>query len=225
MNIFLQEPDSTLWRAIIDRMNGYRQKLEFKCVETEEQILRETFALDTYALFILNLKEPTNPYMMNFIHSNGKKVPILLILEKDYDPDTLKTLYYLGYDDFIVKDFYMQEIAWKIYKLCNIWNDERFFLSPGVYFDCKKWMFYYHDEVVSLGKKEATLLKYLFVKSPNIISCDEIISLVYHDEIVSPESIRALVKQLRAKLPIELIRTVRGEGYQITHLSTFKANP
>ncbi|MBE0496809.1 MAG: response regulator transcription factor [Campylobacterales bacterium] len=224
MNIFLQEPDVSLHTAIIERMNMYRQKLEFKCVETEEEIFKEEF-LDAYALFILNLKEPTNPRILNFIRANGGIAPVLLILDADFDPDTLKALYYLSYDDFIVKDFYTQEMTWKIYKLCNVWNDERFFLAQDVYFDCKKWMFHYHDQAISLGKKEATLLKNLFLKSPHVMTCDEIISLVYNDEIVSPESIRALVKQLRAKLPIDLIGTVRGEGYQITHLSTFKANP
>lgn len=224
MNIFLQEPDVALQKAIVGRVNSYRQKMDFKCVQTEEELFQEEF-LEGYALFILNLKEPTNPRMMNYIRANGGGAPILLILEADFDPDIIKTLYYLGYDDFIVKDFYTQEITWKIYKLCSIWNEERFFLSPDVYFDCKKWTFWYHDQAVSLGKKEAALPKYLFIKSPLLLTCDEVVTLVYENEIVTQECIRALVKQLRAKLPVDLIKTVRGEGYQITHLSMFKANP
>lgn len=64
-----------------------------------------------------------------------------------------------------------------------------------------------------LAKKEALLLKCLFLKSHGITSCDEIISLVYQNEIVSQERIRALIKQLRDKLPYDLIRTFCGKGY------------
>jgi len=117
-----------------------------------------------------------------------------------------------------VKDFLPEEITFSIYKLCDIWNDNNFFIAKDVYFDVQNAKFVYHDHDILLGKKETLLLKHLFLKSSHIVSFNEIASYVYHDEIVSEERMRSLVRQLRSKIPFNLIETIKGEGYKIiTH--------
>jgi len=75
----------------------------------------------------------------------------------------------------------------------------------------------YHEEEIVLGKKEALLLKLLFVKVHHIVSSAEIEYYVYQDEAISEERIRSLVRQLRAKIPLDLIETVKGLGYRIAN--------
>ncbi len=69
-----------------------------------------------------------------------------------------------------------------------------------------------------MGKKEALLLKFLSVKSPHSVSFTEIACYVYQDEVASEERIRSLVRQLRSKVPHDLIETVKGEGYKIVNI-------
>jgi len=218
VKVFLLEPDGVLADSIDTYLNQLRLKMKLKKVQNEEEIFKEDFAsLSTYSLFILNLKNPTDPSIMHYLRENGGDAPILLILEASLDPRNFKTLYYLSYDDMIVKDFSPPEIAFRIYKLCDIWNDDTFFVSKEVYFDFKHAKFINHEQEIILGKKEALLLKLLFVKSHHIVSFHEIEYYVYQDEAVSEERIRSLVRQLRSKVPHELIETVKGEGYRIAH--------
>lgn len=218
MKVFLLEPDEVLADSIDTYLNQLRLKMKIKKVQKEEAIFEEDVAsLSTYSLFILNLKNPTDPSTMHYIREHGGDAPILLVIEATIEPHNFKTLYYLSYDDMIVKNFSPQEIAFRIYKLCDIWNDDTFFVTKDIYFDFKHAKFIKHEQEIVLGRKEALLLKLLFVKSHHIVSSHEIEYYVYQDEAVSEERIRSLVRQLRSKIPHDLIETVKGEGYKIAN--------
>lgn len=219
MKIFLCERDEILRNDIIDCLNRYRLKINIKSFEDENMIFEEEESLLLYSLFILNLKNPEDTRILKFIRDSGSTAPILLILERDVSPHIFKKIYYLSYNDVIRKDFYPQEIVFHIYKLCDIWNDDIFFVSKEIYFDYKNSIFIYNDLSIHLGKKEALMLKFLFVKTSYVISFDEIIYYVYDNEIVTEERIRSLIRQLRGKLPIKIIQTVKGEGYKLKSLN------
>lgn len=222
MKVFLLEPDSVLADKIDEYLNSLRLKMKIKKATTAEELRQEAPFFDSYKLFILNLKNPTNPCAMRFIREHGGDAPILLILESSFDPSLLKTLYYLSYNDVILKDFSPQELAFRIYKLCDIWNDDNFFLTQDMYVDFKHSKFMNKEEEIALGKKEALLLKLLAVKSPQLVSFPEISCYVYLDEVASEERIRSLVRQLRSKIPHDFIECIKGEGYKIINLSVKK---
>jgi len=218
VKVLFLEPDRALADSIDIFMNQLRLKMHMKKIQSEEDIIQEGSSLLNYSLFILNLKNPTDPSILKFIRQTGNEAPILLILEKEVNPRMLQTLYYLSYDDLIVKDFTPEEIAFRIYKLCHIWNDDTFCLSKDVCFDFKNALFIHNEEKTFLGRKEALFLKYLLAKSPHVVSFEEIESYVYLNEVISQERVRSLVRQLRAKLlPFHLIETVKGEGYKIVN--------
>ncbi len=218
MKIFLLEPDRELANEIDKALNRLRLKMDVKKVQNEEDLFNEdAVALASYNLFILNLKNPTDVCTMKFLREHGSDAPILLILEPNPEPTIFKTLYYLSYESVIVKDFLPEEIIFSIYKLCDIWNDDNFFLSKDVYFDFQHCKFINHEEEVILGKKEALLLKLLSIKSPHVTSFNDIACYVYQGEIASEERIRSLVRQLRAKIPLDFIETHKGEGYKIVN--------
>ena len=218
VKVFLLEPDKELADRIDICLNSLRLKMKIKKVCSEEALKEEVSYLNTYALFILNLKNLTNPCVMRFIRDHGGDAPILLILEATIPASDFKTIYYLSYDDIIVKDFIPEEIAFRIYKLCHIWNNDNFFLSKDIYFDFKNALFVNKEEKIFLGRKESLFLKYLLAKSPHVVSFEEIICYVYLNEVVSQERIRSLVRQLRAKLlPFHFIETLKGEGYRIVN--------
>lgn len=216
MKVFFLEPDNVLADTLDTYLNSLRQKLTIKKVHEEEEIFQEDVdSLLDYSLFVLNLKHPTDACILHYLRSNGCTAPVLLVLEPNPDRSLFKTLYYLGYDNVITKPFCPEEITFSIYKLCNIWNDENFFITKDIFFDFKHAKFINHNQEVLLGKKEALLLKFLFIKSPHTVSFDEISSYIYQDEIASEERMRSLVRQLRSKIPHDLIETIKGVGYKI----------
>jgi DNA-binding response OmpR family regulator len=215
MKMLLLEPDKKLAKDIVDYVDSTRVTLEAKIIHEEIEVYDDVAFLEECSIFVLNLKEPLNINTMRFIRENGNDAPILLICEKDIQPRMFKVIYYLSYNDIIVKDFSPEEIAFRIYKLCNLWNDDVFFINHETFYDFKKAIFVHNDERVHLGRKEAMMLKILFIKSPCLVTFDEIIYYVYQNEIVPHERIRSIIRELRHKLPIDLIQTKKGEGYQL----------
>lgn len=217
MKIFMLDPDRALQNKIDICLNQCRLKIDVKKVQNEQDLLAEEPFLDDYSLFVLNLKNPTDTHIIDFIRNNGSLAPILLVLEADVAPHIFHTLSSFAYNDVIMKKFFVEEIVYRIYKLCNIWNETTFYLGDAICFDCQKRIFSYKGEEVLLGKKETQLLKCLFLKLPSVVTCDDIIAFVYENELVSYERVRALVKQLRDKLPCDVIRTLNAKGYQLVH--------
>lgn len=217
MKIFFLDPDLNLQNEIDICLNQCRLKIDVKKTQNEHDIFDEELFLEEYSLFILNLKNPADTKILDFIRTNGKLAPVLLILEPTLSPQIFQPLSSFSYNDIIIKNFSVEEIVYRIYKLCHIWNDNIFYLGKGICFDFRKRMFIFNEKHILLGKKEALLLKCLFLKFHGVTTCTEIISFVYQNEVVSQERIRALVKQLRDKLPYDLIRTFHGKGYQIVN--------
>ena len=215
MKVFLLDADTAFTTEIEEYLNSCRAKMNFKKAIREEELLMDD-AIASYTLFVLNLKNPEDPHVLKFLRKHGSIAPVLLMLDANTPRNNYKTLYYLGYDDIITKPFIPEEIAFHIYKLCGLWNNESFFISKDTYFDSQNNRFVHYEDEILLGKKEALLLKYLFIKSQHIVSHNEIACYVYEDEIVSEERIRSLVRQLRAKIPLNLIESVKGEGYKIS---------
>jgi len=127
MKIFLLEPDKALQNRIETCLNQYRLRINVHKFQHEEALLSHAESFCEYALFILNLANPLDPSLMHFVRNNGGDAPIMLILEPTFDPPKLKTLYYHSYNDIIFKPFFPEEIMFRIYKLCDIWNDDKFF--------------------------------------------------------------------------------------------------
>lgn len=82
------------------------------------------------------------------------------------------------------------------------------------YDEDKKILTYKNDEI-KLTRKEILFLELLFKNSFRIVSYDEIDAYVWEDSVMTESSIRSLVKNLRRKLPINLIENLSGIGYKL----------
>ncbi len=108
MKIFILDPDRALQNKIDICLNQCRLKIDVKKVQTEEALLKEEPFLDEYSLFVLNLQNPTDTQILDFIRSNGSLAPILLVLEADVSPQIFYTLSSFPYNDVIIKNFFIE---------------------------------------------------------------------------------------------------------------------
>lgn len=138
MKIFILDPDIEVQNKIDTCLNQYRLKIDVKKAQTEQELFDEECFLEKYSLFILNLKNPTDTKVLDFIRTNGKLAPVLLLLDADVSSEIFYTLSSFAYNDVITKRSSAEEIVFRIYKLCNIWNDTAFYLGNDIYLDCKK---------------------------------------------------------------------------------------
>ena len=82
-------------------------------------------------------------------------------------------------------------------------------------YDENKKILTYKNELIKLTKKEILFLELLFKNSFRIVSYDEINLHVWEESVMTESSIRSLVKNLRRKLPVDLIENLSGVGYKL----------
>lgn len=100
-------------------------------------------------------------------------------------------------------------------------KSNKFQLAENTVFDLKERKLYIDSDEVELTKKEILFLE-LFAQNLNkIASYDEMIDYVWQGEETNLTNIRAMIKRLRKKLPIDSIVIVKGMGYSLNKSAKF----
>ncbi len=147
--------------------------------------------------------------------------PILILTAKGQISDKVAGLD-VGADDYMVKPFSFEELFARIRALvrrssnveCNELKIKDLSLDP-VAFKVRK-----NGKTLELSTKEFSILEYLLRHKNSVVTREQILQSVWsYDSDVLPATVEVHIKHLRDKIntnsKTQLIRTVRGFGYEI----------
>ncbi|KIM11845.1 MAG: hypothetical protein KU37_03040 [Sulfuricurvum sp. PC08-66] len=121
----------------------------------------------------------------------------------------------LGADDYMDKPFDNNELKARIHALVRRTQPE----VPefeGYKFDWASQRIYYAQTEIALSKKESAILFFLLHKMGQIIPKEVIMDAVYQNpENVSSNTIDVTIGNIRKKLPVNIIKTIKTRGYTI----------
>ena len=156
------------------------------------------------------------------IRGSGCAVPILMVTARDAVEARIEGLD-CGADDYLVKPFDFGELLARLRALIRRGRQpllpERLTVGP-LTMDTRSRRVRVHNKDVSLTAKEYALLEYLVRRAGDVVGRGDIAEHVW-DEHYDPVSnvVDVYVQRLRRKLDRSgyqsLIRTRRGEGYQL----------
>lgn len=151
------------------------------------------------------------------VRKNNKDVCII-VLTAHTNNNYLLELIDMHIDHFIIKPINFEKLL-NVLQKCEISILEqktiRHPLPLDYSYDEDKKILSYKNEIIKLTKKEILFLELLFRNSFRIVSYDELENYVWKDSVMTESSVRSLVKNLRRKLPIELIENLSGIGYKL----------
>jgi len=167
-----------------------------------------------YNCFILDINVPNvnGVEILKNIREYFKNVPIIII-SSTVELEIIKDAYSLGCDDYLKKPFYIDELIIKIKKLCNI-EEHIIQIDQNSVFNTKENTLYIDDKIVELSKKEELLLELFINYEGKLVTYERIQSFVWEGDLTTVDSIRALVKRLRKKMPEGCIKTEINKGYR-----------
>ena len=151
------------------------------------------------------------------VRKNDKDVCII-VLTAHTNSEYLLELIDMHIEHFIVKPINFEkllDVLQKCEKVIIEQKSVRHALPMDYSYDDDKKILTYKEEEIKLTKKEILFLELLFKNSYRVVSYDEIESYVWEDSVMTDSSIRSLVKNLRRKLPINLIENLSGIGYKL----------
>jgi len=153
--------------------------------------------------------------LIEVIKSKNNQTGVIVISAYDTIADKIEGLN-LGADDYLDKPFDNDELLARIYALSRRHIKVNLVEIDDLECDVGAKTIRYRDEDVLLSKKESELFFYLVQKQGQIVSKDELLDTLYlNPQNISSNAIDATIKNIRKKLPISIIKTIKTRGYII----------
>ena len=151
------------------------------------------------------------------IRQKDKKTQIIIITafcDKDY---LLKAIE-LGLVKYLVKPVCEKEFEEALFLCVNsLQNNESNIikLDENSYFDIFNKNLVIKDEIIKLRAKEILFLELLIKNKNRYVSYEEIENYVWDESVMTKDALKTLVKNLKTKIPKDLILNLTNSGYKI----------
>lgn len=171
-----------------------------------------------YDCFILDINVPgvDGLTLLKEIRLMNKNTPAIII-SANVDLETIQEAYTKGCDEYLKKPFYMYELETKLDKLCKVTYQSISLLQNFSYLPVEEKLFDASNNEIKLAKKEILLLNLFASNLDKIVTFEQIEQYVWCGDLTTNENIRALVKRVRRKLPMDTIVSQGGMGYKLSY--------
>jgi DNA-binding response OmpR family regulator len=177
-----------------------------------------------YDVIVLDLMLPVLDGMevCRQLRLGGIHTPILMLTARSQVLDKVKGLN-AGADDYLAKPFAFEELLARVKALNR--RPQKLngkVLKVGeIALNTQSQVVTKSGKEIDLSVKEFGLLEY-FLRHPNqVVSKDRLISAVWnYDTNILPNTVEVFIGSLRKKIGKDFIKTVRGFGYKLNHVSS-----
>ena len=173
-----------------------------------------------YAAIVLDIMLPgKNGYeVCRELRAAGNTTPILMLTAKDGEYDEAEGLD-TGADDYLRKPFSFVVLVARLRALLRRNSapaaDAQLGVG-GVTLDPRRFLCRVDDRSVELTPREFAVIEMLVRRAPDVVSKSSLLDSVWGiDFDGDPNIVEVYVGYLRKKLGREIVRTVRGAGYQL----------
>jgi len=151
--------------------------------------------------------------LIDVIKNKHAQTGVIVISAYDTIKDKITGLN-LGADDYLDKPFDNEELLARIFALSRRNQPLHTFEIDDLQINIQSKTIHHQGSEITLTKKESDLLFYLLQHRGEILSKDLLLDALYlHPEEISSNTIDATIKNIRKKLPTNIITTVKTRGY------------
>lgn len=222
--ILLAEDDPNLGELLKDYLE-LKGKYEVVLSQDGEQAL-EQFKKDNFDLCIFDVMMPKKDgfTLGKEIRKINQTIPIIFATAKGMMEDKTQA-FELGGDDYITKPFRVEELLLRINALLKRVSKDKDedladkFEIGGYFFDYTSQVISYKGQQQKLSTKEAELLRLLCLKKNDVLTREEALIKIWHDDnYFTGRSMDVFLSKLRKYLkedPNVEIVNVHGKGYKL----------
>ncbi len=151
------------------------------------------------------------------VRGENRKIPIVMITAHT-DKEYLLEAVELHMEKYIVKPVDLDELFSVLDKCVNVLKinkKEILKVDKDYVYDYDKKELKYKDKNIILNKKELVFIEVLILHQNRVVNYEEFQEKVWGDDIMTDSALRSLVRNLRKKLPTDLIFNLSGVGYRL----------
>ena len=152
--------------------------------------------------------------MIKLIRENDLNT-ILIMVTAYSNEEYLLDLINLNVNHYILKPVNSDNLLTGIVKGLGDRLTQNLLFSKDCYFDVQKYQLFYKNEEIILRKREIEFLILLYKHKNSILNYEQIEEYIWKDKSMSMSALKTFIKELRQKLPLELIHNIPQTGYKL----------
>lgn len=214
MRLLLVEDDELLGDAVKSGLMQYDYIVDWL---KDGESARLALKSEHFDLIVLDIGLPklSGLTLLQTIRQDGVKTPTIILTARETLEDKIKGLD-SGADDYIVKPFDMEELRARVRALIrrSSGRANSILNYRNVSLDTAAHTVYVDGSLMSVPRREFSLLQKLLENSGQVLSREQLMQSVYGwEEDVDSNALEVHIHNLRKKLNANYIRTIRGVGY------------
>lgn len=140
---------------------------------------------------------------------------IIVMLTAYSSEEYLLSLINLNINHYILKPVTSESLLNGIVKAFGNKLESNIKFGEDIYFNIKKRELYHENKIINLRKREKDFLLLLYENKNRILTYEMIEEYIWKDKIMTMSALKTFIKELRQRLPIDLIANVPLEGYKL----------
>lgn len=217
MKILLVEDNKSIIKGLeyAFAQNGY--SCEY-CLSLDEAVRKAPFNYDAAVLDIM-LPDGNGFDLFKKIRRYSD-LPVIFLTAID-DEDSVVNGLELGADDYITKPFSTRELIARIKRVANKNSKKNIITVSGVTLDLDKSAVFENGKQLELTALEYKLLSLLMQNAGKVVTRELIFEKIWDvsGNFVNDNTLTVYIKRVRKKLDADIIKTVKGLGYQVAEVS------
>lgn len=217
MKILLVEDNKSIIKGLeyAFAQNGY--SCEY-CLSLDEAVRKAPFNYDAAVLDIM-LPDGNGFDLFKKIRRYSD-LPVIFLTAVD-DEDSVVNGLELGADDYITKPFSTRELIARIKRVANKNSKKNIITVSGVTLDLDKSAVFENGKQLELTALEYKLLSLLMQNAGKVVTRELIFEKIWDvsGNFVNDNTLTVYIKRVRKKLDADIIKTVKGMGYQVAEVS------
>lgn len=114
---------------------------------------------------------------------------------------------------FILKPLTIEKLTEVLSKVILLDSNKKIKIFDNMYLDVENNQLIFNKEIIKLRKKERKFLYLLYKNKKRIITYEIIQEYIWNEKFMSDNALKVFIKELRKKLPINIIKNIINEGY------------
>ncbi len=177
------------------------------------------FHKDSFDLVLLDIMMPRlDGYSVCEMIRNESSTPIILLTALDDEDNQMKGFNLLA-DDYITKPFSMPLVLKRMEAvLRRAWSGEKssLLVYQNVQLDTENYKVFVEGKEVTLTAREFDILRLLMENQGRVFTREQLLDIIWnYDYLGDDKIINTHIKNIRKKLGVDCIETIRGVGYRI----------
>ncbi|MGD9623592.1 MAG: response regulator transcription factor [Arcobacter sp.] len=213
ISVLCVEDEDGIRQTIVNTLNYYFKDV-YEATSGNEGFELYEYYKPKIVITDIQMRDGNGVELVKRIRENDFETMIIMLTAHSNE-EYLMDLINLNINHYILKPLNLKKLSQALEKYL-VKSLKPVMLSDDLLFDLqKRELIYKGSEIIPLRKREKDFLYLLYEKKGSILKYEEIEFELWNDKEMTTHALKSFIKELRNKLPVNVIKNVPQEGYTL----------